>query len=124
MMISDVMDFDNPPLAADEYIQSLRKDVGVAQDEFFLLQPTRVVQRKGIEHAMELIYRLDVKARLIISHASGDEGHEYEQRLHTFAQLVDAPTNFISDIIREVRGMTYYGGRSTHSGMLIALRIL
>ena len=42
-----------------------------------LLQPTRVVQRKGIEHAIELVHRLQRKAKLVISHASGDEGHDY-----------------------------------------------
>jgi glycosyltransferase involved in cell wall biosynthesis len=109
MMIPNVMDFDNPPPSADEYIQTLRADVGVGQDEYFLLQPTRVVQRKGIEHAIELVHRLGVKAHLVISHASGDEGHEYERRLESFADLLDAPTSFISDIIREARGVTLDG---------------
>jgi glycosyltransferase involved in cell wall biosynthesis len=109
MMIPNVMDFDHPPPVADEYIRSLRQDLGIAPDEYFFLQPTRVVQRKGIEHAIELIHRLGLKARLVISHASGDEGHEYEQHLHTFAELLDAPTNFISDIIREARSITSDG---------------
>lgn len=102
-MIPNVMDFDQPPLPAEGYVQTLRQDVGVEPDEFFFLQPTRVVERKRIEHAMELVSRLGMKARLVISHASGDEGTEYEQRLQAFAELLNAPTVFISDIIREAR---------------------
>jgi len=102
-MIPNVMDFDQPPPPADGYVLSLRQDVGVMADEYFFLQPTRVVERKRIEHAIELISRLGMKARLVISHASGDEGYEYERRLQDFAKLLNAPTNLISDIIRESR---------------------
>jgi glycosyltransferase involved in cell wall biosynthesis len=104
MLIPNVMDFDHPPSPADAYTSNLREDLGMQQDEFFVLQPTRVVQRKGIEHAIELLKRIDVKARLVISHASGDEGYDYEKRIRNYAQLMDVPTSFISDIIKEKRG--------------------
>jgi glycosyltransferase involved in cell wall biosynthesis len=104
MLIPNVMDFDHPPSPADAYTSNLREDLGIQQDEFFVLQPTRVVQRKGIEHAIELLKRIDVKARLVISHASGDEGYDYEKRIRNYAQLMDVPTSFISDIIKEKRG--------------------
>jgi glycosyltransferase involved in cell wall biosynthesis len=82
---------------------TLREDLGITQEEFFFLQPTRVVQRKGIEHAIELVNRLNLRAHLVISHASGDEGYEYEQRVRKYAQLLAVPTSFISDIIQEKR---------------------
>jgi mannosylglucosylglycerate synthase len=103
MLIPNVMDFDHPPAPADEYTSSLRADMGMAPDEYFFLQPTRVVQRKGIEHAIELIHQLDRKARLVISHASGDEGHDYEQRVRRYASLLNVPTNFVTEIIRDER---------------------
>lgn len=105
-LIPNIMDFDNPPPPPDEYTATLRADLGVADDEFFLLQPTRVVQRKGIEHAIELVHRLDMKARLVISHATGDEGYEYEQRVRDFADLLNVPVHFEADIIQEKRGLT------------------
>ena len=105
-LIPNIMDFDNPPPPPDEYTATLRADLGVSEDEFLFLQPTRVVQRKGIEHAIELIHRLDMKARLVISHATGDEGYEYEQRVRDFADLLNVPVNFESDIIQEKRGLT------------------
>jgi mannosylglucosylglycerate synthase len=103
MLIPNVMDFDHPPGPADEYTSSLKSDMGIAPDEYFFLQPTRVVQRKGIEHAIELLHELDRKARLVISHASGDEGHDYEQRVRRYASLLNVPTNFVTEIIRDQR---------------------
>ncbi|RME88121.1 MAG: glycosyltransferase [Anaerolineae bacterium] len=105
-LIPNVMDFDNPPPPPDEYTANLRADLGVAPDEYFFLQPTRVVRRKGIEHAIELVKRMRLKARLVISHASGDEGHEYEQRVRAFAEMLGVPVNFEAEIIRERRGRT------------------
>ncbi len=57
-VIPNVMDFDHPPEPPDEYSASLRADLGIAPDEYFFLQPTRVVRRKGIEHAIELVKRV------------------------------------------------------------------
>jgi glycosyltransferase involved in cell wall biosynthesis len=103
-LIPNVMDFDNPPLQSDPYSQSVRSDLGLAPEEYLILQPTRIVQRKGIEHAIELVRRLELPARLVISHASGDEGYEYEQRVRQAANTQKVPTLFVSDIIKEKRG--------------------
>src|ERR1044071_6122631 len=66
-VIPNVMDFDNPPGAPDEYTASLRADLQVEPSEHFFLQPTRPLQRKGIEYAIELIRRLGEEVRLVIS---------------------------------------------------------
>lgn len=110
----NVMDFDNPPPPPDEYTHSVRRDLGVADDEILVLQPTRVVQRKGIEHAIELVNRLGMKARLIISHASGDEGYDYEQRLRSYSEMMGVDTRFVSQVINETRGTTK-GGRKIYT---------
>ncbi|MGD1974014.1 MAG: glycosyltransferase family 4 protein [Desulfobacterales bacterium] len=105
----NVMDFDNPPPPPDEYTLDVRRALGIEDDELFVLQPTRVVQRKGIEHAIEMVHRMRRKAKLIISHASGDEGHDYEQRLVEYSKLMNVDTVFVSDIINEQRGLTADG---------------
>jgi mannosylglucosylglycerate synthase len=105
-MIPNVMDFENPPPPPDGYAVDIRQALGIADDEFFILQPTRVVKRKGIEHAIELVHRLEIKAKLVISHASGDEGYDYENRIHEYSKLMGVDTLFISDIINERRGVT------------------
>ena len=108
-IIPNVMDFDNPPPPPDDYTLDVKKALGIEADELFILQPTRVVQRKGIEHAIELIHRLGRKAKLVISHASGDEGYDYEQRLIEYSRLMKVNTIFVSEIINEQRGTTADG---------------
>jgi glycosyltransferase involved in cell wall biosynthesis len=125
-IIPNVMDFDNPPPiagdfqscgldpdsrtpAGDDYAADVRQALGVADDELLILQPTRVVKRKGIEHAIELVHRLGVKAKLIISHASGDEGYDYERRVREYSKLMKVDTYFVSNIINEQRGRTANG---------------
>ena len=108
-IIPNVMDFDNPPSSADEYSDDVREALGIERDELFVLQPTRVIKRKGIEHAVELVSRLGMKAKLVISHASGDEGHEYEKRVRDYSAIMNVNTLFVSDIIGEYRGTTDRG---------------
>jgi len=125
-VIPNVMDFDNPPPTVatdaecrvtglpadtgnDTYACDVRRDLGVADDELLILQPTRVVKRKGIEHAIELVSRLDLKAKLVISHASGDEGYDYEHRVREYSRLMNVDTVFVSDIINHQRGTTAAG---------------
>lgn len=113
-VIPNVMDFENPPKPPGAYARDVRKALGVQNDEYLILQPTRVIRRKGIEHAIELVSRLKMKAKLIISHASGDEGFEYEKRIQQYAKLVHADALFVSDIIKERRGITE-DGRKTYT---------
>ncbi len=105
----NVMDFDFPPAPPDEYAADVRQALGLTDDELLVLQPTRVVQRKGIEHAIELVSRLGMKAKLVISHASGDEGYDYELRLREYSQMMGVETLFVADIINEHRGLTEDG---------------
>jgi hypothetical protein len=109
MIIPNVMDFDSPPPALDEYAQSAREDLGLEPDQYLILQPTRIIQRKGIEHAIELTRRLGLPAELVISHAAGDEGTDYEKRVREFAALLGVTINFESDIVSDKRGITSDG---------------
>ena len=108
-IIPNVMDFENKPPPVDDYAADVREALGLADDELLILQPTRVVKRKGIEHAIELVHRLGEKAKLVISHASGDEGYDYEMRVREYSSLMKVDTLFVSDIINEKRGLTDTG---------------
>ncbi len=105
-LIPNVMQFEKEPDPIDEYSADVREALGIADDELLILQPTRVVQRKGIEHALELVARLNMKSTFVISHASGDEGYEYQQRIKEYAELVGTKTLFVQDIIKDKRGRT------------------
>lgn len=107
-IIPNVMDFQNPP-SFDDYASDIREALGLKRDEFLILQPTRVVKRKRIENSIELVSRLNrkgVKAKLVISHASGDEGYEYERRLRDYSSLMGVDALFVSEVIKPYRGKT------------------
>ena len=105
-VIPNVMDFDTPPPPPDAYCDTVRADLGAKEDEYLILQPTRIIQRKGIEHAIELVRRLGLKARLVISHASGDEGTDYEHRVREFADLLNVAVSFEADQVGDARALT------------------
>ena len=104
-IIPNVMDFGNPPPPPDDYARSFRSEIGLADGDLMILQPTRIVERKGIEHAIELCHRLDKEhAKLVITHESGDEGEAYKQRLVEFAEIMDVELVFADEHISDQRG--------------------
>jgi glycosyltransferase involved in cell wall biosynthesis len=105
-VIPNVMEFERPPGPPVVDAAVLRRDLGVRDGELMLLQPTRVIQRKGIEHAIEFTRRLGRPASLVISHAAGDEGLEYEGRVREFAGLLGVTVRFESSLVAEQRGTT------------------
>jgi len=106
-IIPNVMDFENPPPPPDDYAKQFRKEIGLKDDDFFVLQPTRIVERKGIEHAIELVRRLEMpNAKLVITHALGDEGDTYGQRIAEFSRLLGVELMCVDDRISEHRGET------------------
>lgn len=112
VIIPNVMDFAKPPSLPDDYASDVRESLGISENERLILQPTRVVQRKGIEHAIELVRRLSrkgIKARLVISHASGDERDDYERRVQEYSKLMSVNTLFVSALIKDKRGRTKDG---------------
>ncbi|RKX79666.1 MAG: glycosyltransferase family 1 protein [Spirochaetes bacterium] len=108
-LIPNVMEFEQAPHGVDDYSSDVRKELGIPEDAIFVLQPTRVVQRKGIEHAIELVRRLGEKAVLVISHASGDEGYQYQNRVKSYAELLNVNTIFAQDRIDYKRGINKEG---------------
>jgi glycosyltransferase involved in cell wall biosynthesis len=108
-LIPNVMDFDTPPPEPDDYSAEIRSALGIDADECFILQPTRIVPRKRIEHAIELTHRLGSKGVLVISHAPGDEGHAYVEYLRDYADMMGVRMLFASDVISYKRGRTSDG---------------
>ncbi len=111
-IIPNVMDFDTLPPVPDDYARSFRSAIGMADDELLILQPTRVVARKGIEHSIELVKRLEpARAKLVVTHASGDEGGAYLKRIREFAGFMGVELVFADDRIAEERGTGTDGQR-------------
>jgi glycosyltransferase involved in cell wall biosynthesis len=109
-IIPNILDFETPPPGFDDYNADLREEIGLAPDDWFILQPTRVVMRKGIEHAIELVRRLeDPRAKLVISHPAGDEGNAYMQMLRERIEDARVDVRFIADRVGETRGVNAEG---------------
>ena len=109
-LIPNVVDFKVLPPEIDDFNRDLRKEIGLDEDSLLVLQPTRVVSRKGIETAAELVKRLDhPKASLVISHKAGDEGQDYLMRIEEFVKLIDVDLKIIADRIGLKRGFDENG---------------
>ncbi len=109
-LIPNVMDFENPDPSAGDRAGELRETLGIADDQFMVLQPTRIVPRKRIERSMELVRRLGCeRCPLVITHAAGDEGREYEEYLRNYADMIGVQTIFASDLVDQERRQTEDG---------------
>lgn len=86
-VIPNVLDFDNPPRIDAGRSRAFRNAIGLADGDRLILQPTRIIQRKGIEHAIALVRQLDdPRNKLVVSHEAGDEGMEYAEWLQEYAR--------------------------------------
>jgi len=85
-IIPNVLDFDNPPIVNKKKADAFRESIGLNPEDKMILQPTRIISRKGIEHTIELVKELDDPCyKLVISHETGDEGFEYAEWLKSYA---------------------------------------
>ena len=104
ILVPNVLNFDDPPPSVDEYNADFRSELGFAEDDVIFLQPTRVVPRKGIEHAIGLISRLNnPKCKLLITHESGDEGDDYLSALHEMAESQGVDLRLSADRVKDIR---------------------
>jgi len=113
-VIPNVMDFEDPPPRPDGYPAQLRRELGLGDEELFVLAPVRVVPRKGLEHAVELVARLQRPARLVLSHDVGDEGDAYGMRVREYAQLLGVDLVWAADRVAQERGLDEQG-RQTYT---------
>lgn len=111
-LMPNVFDFDNPPPKADQYSADIRKEIGISENDILILQPTRIVPRKGIEHAIKLVGMLDdPRYKLVISHDAGDEGLDYKHQLEGLAEEEGVDLRFFAARIGEVRQVDHEGNK-------------
>jgi len=84
LVLPNAMDFEHGPARSGDG-QAYRERAGLAPDDLVLLQPTRVIERKGIELTIDLAARLaDPTVKVVITHES-DLTREYWDRLQIHA---------------------------------------
>jgi mannosylglucosylglycerate synthase len=87
VIIPNVIEFENPSVTDVEVARVFRESIGIESGDRMILQPTRIIQRKGIEYAVELVKKLnDPRNKLVVSHEAGDEGFEYVEWLEESAR--------------------------------------
>ena len=100
-VIPNIFDFARAAPGMNAFSRDLRATLGLTDDHLMILQPTRVIRRKGIELSIELVRRLREPQNvarllgkepvLVITHRAGDEGMEYLEELERQAQQVSVP---------------------------------
>lgn len=101
IIVPNVIDFDQPVPEVDR--ERVRGAVGLTEEDILILQPTRVVPRKGIEHAITVVSRLkDPRCKLVISHESGDEGDSYLTALMDTARAANVDLRLVSTEVPDV----------------------
>lgn len=137
VIVPNVMDFDKPYGQIDNYNKKLLEELGLNPNDIRLLQVTRIVRRKGIEVALDLIGRLDDdKVKLVITGSYADDeriGYYKEllniineqklqkriifgrKRIHTYRGKTKTGENIfsISDSYAHATACTYF---STYEG--------
>ncbi len=116
--VPNVFDFRNPPPPPDDYALTVRDELGIAPDERLILQPTRIVRRKNIERAVELVRQLSERDRqhryvLVVTGYAGDESGSYYDWLLRQVETAGIRALFIGDRIVERRGVLE--GRRTYT---------
>jgi glycosyltransferase involved in cell wall biosynthesis len=107
-VVPNVMDFGAAmpdARARDAIRREVRARLELGEERRLILQPTRVVDRKGIELAIELLARLeDPRNVLVISHESGDEGHATLARLRAQAEAAGVDLRYAGALFAPERG--------------------
>jgi glycosyltransferase involved in cell wall biosynthesis len=105
IVIPNVLDFSVPPPSFDDFNKDFRSALGLSKDELLILQPTRVIQRKGIEMSIDLVKRLDGdRPHLFITHRADDEGLSYWRWLKREAGVMNVDVQLIDHVIGPLRG--------------------
>jgi glycosyltransferase involved in cell wall biosynthesis len=99
VVVPNVFDFDQPlPRHTRRVRNQMRRELGMGDTGLLVVQPTRVVPRKGIELAIELVGRLgDPDSVLLITSPAGDEGLEYLVQLERMAQRAGVRLQYAAD---------------------------
>ncbi len=115
VVVPNVMDFDEPVGALDDYNRDLRGCLGLAEDDVLLFQVTRIVARKGIETAIELVSRLEEpRVKLVITGTSTDDHKDLylDQLEEQVARLnLQKQVLFAGDRFDAYRGQRPDGGK-------------
>lgn len=125
-IVPNVFDFSGPPWEIDDYNRGFREAIGVNENDILVLQATRIVERKGIELAVDLVTELnkssylerlrktelydgrrftkDDRIVLVLAGYSEDPTEDYLNRIKRKAERAGIEVRIITDSVRAQRG--------------------
>ena len=117
--------FDFPPQrprAHPAMRRRMRAELGMTDRGLLVVQPTRVVPRKGIELAIELVGRLnDPDSVLLITSPAGDEGLDYLVELERLAEQHGVALRYAADrFAPDAEGRAHRPAHTLHDAYLAA----
>jgi len=105
IVVPNVMDFNKPYGRLDDYNKDMLSALALKKRDKPLLQVTRIVQRKGIEVALDLIDRLDDDSiKLVVTGSYADD-----ERIGYYKKLLD----IIQD--RQLENRVIFGQKKIHT---------
>jgi len=99
-IIPNVYDFANPP-ADNVDCSKIFQKIGLEEKDLFILQPTRILPRKQIEKAIEIVHYLKLKNPiLVISHDVGYQEENYKKKIEEYAEKLGVKLVFFSKYVK------------------------
>ena len=98
-IVFNVGDFQREPFDTPlDKISEIRRDAGIANDEFFFLHPVRIIRRKNIEASIDFLCLWNKlhpgkKSKLVLSHPEMED--HYFKFLKNYAAAKDVEISFI-----------------------------
>jgi glycosyltransferase involved in cell wall biosynthesis len=123
LVVPNVFDFERPrPRPHPAVRRRMREELGMNERGLLVVQPTRVVPRKGIELAIELVSRLeDPEAVLLITSPAGDEGLDYLVQLERLAEHSRVRLRYAADRFEpDLEGVPVGPAHTLHDAYLAA----
>ncbi len=108
-IVPNIFDFDAPGWSKDAYNKDFRAAIGLNDEDWLILQATRIVERKGIELAFDVVAEMSKKRRerivlVLAGYARDDASGTYVQRLQEKADRLNVELLFIEEWIDHERG--------------------
>ena len=102
IVVPNVMDFSKPFGKKDAYNKDMLKHLGLEKEDIPIFQITRIVKRKGIDTAIDLIHKLnDKRFKLIITGTAADD-----ERKGYYKTLVDQMKKL------KIKNQVIFGGKT------------
>ncbi len=111
-VVPNVFDYATPAPGLDDFNADFRAAIGLSDDDFLILEPVRIIRRKGIELAIEALRRLDdPRCKFILTHGD-DLDRDYLGELQAQAAAANVDMRLVTDRIASSRSAS--GGQKTY----------